>query len=83
MKKKTVHLSVRALTLRAEDASDNENGGADGVGLSGLVSAPTVHYDVVANSNEDKPNISIECEPHILNETTDRDREEEIDLEID
>ena len=81
--KKTVDLIARALTLLAEDSSDNENGAADGVGLSGLVSAPTVHYDVVTNSNEDEPNVSIECEPRILNETTGRDREEEIDLEID
>ena len=45
----------------------------------------TVHTDVVANGNEDEPNISIECEPRVLNETTDRDREEEddADLEID
>ena len=40
---------------------------------------------MVANGNEDEPNISIEFESRVLNETTDRDREEEddADLEID
>ena len=55
--KKTVDLSVRALTLRVEDSSENENDDADGVDLSGLDTASTVHTDVVANGNEDKPNI--------------------------
>ena len=35
--KKMVDLSARALTLWAEDFSDNENGAADDVGLSGLL----------------------------------------------
>ena len=83
--KKTVDLSARALTLRVEDSSENENEDADGVDMSGLDTDSTVHTDVVANGNEDEPNISIECEPRILNETTDRDREKEddADLEID
>ena len=40
---------------------------------------------MVANGNEDKPKILIECDPYPLWETTDRDREEENDayLEID
>ena len=83
--KKTVELSARALTLRVEDSSENKNEDADGVDLSGLDTDSTVHTDVVANGNEDEPNISIECEPRVLNETTDKDREEEddADLEID
>ena len=34
-----------------------------GVDLSGSDTDSTVHTDVVANGNEDEPNISIECEP--------------------
>ena len=41
-----------------------------------------MHTNVGANGNGDELNISIECEPRVLNETTDRDREEE-DVEID
>ena len=75
--KKKVDLSARALTLRVEDSYENENDDADGVDLSGLNTASTVHTNVVANGNEDEPNISIACESRVLNETTDRDREEE------
>ena len=81
--KRTVDLNTRALTLRVEDSSDNENGDADGIGVSGLVSAPTLRNDVVANSNEDEPNVAIECEPRVLNETTDREEEDDSNLEID
>ena len=35
--KKTVDLSARALTLRVEDSSENENEDADGGNLSGSV----------------------------------------------
>ena len=79
--KKTVDMSARALTLRVEDSSENENEDANGVDLSGLDTDSTVHTDVVVNGNEDEPNISIECEPRVLNETTDRDREEEDDAD--
>ena len=79
--KKTVDLSARALTLRVEDSSENENEDADGVDLSGLDMDSTVHTDVVANGNEDEPNISIEYGPRVLNEATDRDREEEDDAD--
>lgn len=75
--------------MQVEGSSENENDDADGVYLSGLDIASTVHTNVVANGNEDEPNILIECDLYLLsqclNETTDKDREEEDDpnLEID
>ena len=60
--KKTVDLSTRSLTLQGEDSSEHENDDTDDVDLSGVVSAPIVHNNLVANGNEDEPNILIECE---------------------
>ena len=54
--------------MQVEDSSENQNDDANGVDMSGLDTASTVHTDVVANGNEDEP----KCEPCVLNETTDR-----------
>ena len=71
--------------MRVEDSSEHENDDDDGVDLSGLDTASTVLTNVVENGNEDEPNILIKYESRVLNETTDRDREEvdDVDLEID